>query len=112
VHSWAAGLAGGARDAFLSMRLGDLMGPPHLLLNRDWVRQLSADKNMELASGTLLTARKPVARKRKAAPKKASPKKAVGGKPAAKVPSRAKTISSGESVKPPSPRARAPRRPR
>jgi SAM-dependent methyltransferase len=95
VQSWAAGLSGGARDAFLSMRLGDLMEAPHRLLNRDWVRELLPEKNMELASGTLLTARKPALRKRAAK------------KPVKKAAPRAKSVSSGGSAKPPSPRAPA-----
>jgi hypothetical protein len=59
VQSWARGLSGKARDEFLSLRLRDLLGDPTALYARPWVRQLSAEKNFELASATLLFAHKP-----------------------------------------------------
>ena len=61
LQSWAAGLDDAARGEFLALRVADLMRSPQDYLDRGWVRGLSAEKNMELACGTLLTARKPAA---------------------------------------------------
>ena len=61
LRSWAGGLSGRAREQFLSMQVRDLMESPGVLLDRDWVRQLSREKNFELASATMLTAHKPKA---------------------------------------------------
>jgi SAM-dependent methyltransferase len=59
VHHWANGLNGRALDEFLAMRLGDLLRSPGALHDRPWVRELSNEKNFELASATMITARKP-----------------------------------------------------
>lgn len=61
LRSWAEGLSGRAREQFLSTPVRDLMESPATLLDRPWVRQLSRDKNFELASATMLTAHKPKA---------------------------------------------------
>lgn len=58
-QSWANGLTGKARDQFLSLRMRDLMGDPAGLYEQTWVRGLSAEKNFELASATVLFAHKP-----------------------------------------------------
>ncbi|MGE3066350.1 MAG: class I SAM-dependent methyltransferase [Hyphomicrobiaceae bacterium] len=59
VQSWASGLRGRTREDFLDMPLRDLLADPRALLERPWVRQLPVEKNFELASATLLLARKP-----------------------------------------------------
>ena len=58
VQSWAAGLTGAARESFLDLSLRDLLASPVAFLDRDWVRQLPHEKNMELASATMLFAHK------------------------------------------------------
>ena len=58
LRAWAEGLSGSAREQFLSTPVRDLMENPATLLDRSWVRQLSREKNFELASTTMLTARK------------------------------------------------------
>ncbi len=61
VQSWAAGLTGTARDAFLALTLRDLTQPAEMndVLKLDWVAQLPERKNFELASATVLFAHKP-----------------------------------------------------
>jgi hypothetical protein len=54
-------LSGRAREQFLSTPVRDLMENPATLLDRSWVRQLSREKNFELASTTMLMAHKPSA---------------------------------------------------
>ncbi|GJD47447.1 Ubiquinone biosynthesis O-methyltransferase, mitochondrial [Methylobacterium crusticola] len=58
VQSWAAGLPPEARKRFLSRRLSDFAVDPLTLLDQPYVRQLSDEKNLELASGTYLFAHK------------------------------------------------------
>lgn len=58
VESWAKGLPERAREEFLSLRLGDLLAAPITLVERPWVRELSREKNFELASATVLFAHK------------------------------------------------------
>jgi hypothetical protein len=58
VRSWAAGLNDSTREQFLSLRLSDLLAPASELANAPWVRELSEQKNLELASATRLVARK------------------------------------------------------
>jgi len=58
VQSWAAGLRGETREAFLDMRVRDLLTPPAQLLGAPFVRELPAEKNLELASATVLFGRK------------------------------------------------------
>jgi len=59
VNSWAQGLSEQTREQFLSLRLKDLLTNPMDLLNQPWVRELSDEKNFELASATMLYAHKP-----------------------------------------------------
>ena len=56
--SWANGLQGKVKQDFLDMRVGELISNPHDHLNKSFVRELSQEKNFELASGTLLFAHK------------------------------------------------------
>jgi SAM-dependent methyltransferase len=58
--SWADGLSGSTRDEFLSMSMRELLAAPVNLIDRAFVRELSIDKNFELACGTLLFAHKPI----------------------------------------------------
>lgn len=58
--SWVHGLQGEVREAFLKMTVADFLGSPmYHYLRRDFVTQLSEDKNFELASTTALFATKP-----------------------------------------------------
>lgn len=59
VQSWAAGLSGEVREAFLDMPLRELTKPSGELVRTEWVTQLSRDKIFELGHGTLLLAHKP-----------------------------------------------------
>lgn len=56
--SWADGLHGKVKQEFLNMQIGDLISNPRDHLNKSFVRELSQEKNFELASGTLLFAHK------------------------------------------------------
>jgi hypothetical protein len=47
------------RARFLSQRLGDFLRSPFEHLEEDYVRELSRDKNFELACATVMFARKP-----------------------------------------------------
>ncbi len=58
LRSWAAGLSGRTREDFLQMRVSDLMGDPVSHLDQPFVRELSNEKNLELASATVLFAHK------------------------------------------------------
>ncbi len=58
VQKWSDGLRGAARDEFLSLTMRDLLAPPAGMLGKPWVRELSDDKNFELASATMLFAHK------------------------------------------------------
>jgi SAM-dependent methyltransferase len=58
VQSWAAGLQGDTREGFLDMRVRDLLTPPMELLGKPFVRELSVEKNLELASASVLFGRK------------------------------------------------------
>jgi SAM-dependent methyltransferase len=58
-RSWAAGLTGEVREAFLDMRLRELTKPVAELLDREWVTALSREKNLELADSTYIRAHKP-----------------------------------------------------
>lgn len=60
IQSWANGLPDAARKEFVDLRLADLMQTGDKYLDRSFVTELSAEKNLELASGTLLFAHKPV----------------------------------------------------
>jgi SAM-dependent methyltransferase len=59
IQSWANGLPDAARKEFVNLRLADLMQTGDKYLDRSFVTELSAEKNLELASGTLLFAHKP-----------------------------------------------------
>jgi SAM-dependent methyltransferase len=58
LKSWAAGLTGSAHRDFMEMRVQDLMESTDRYINMPFVRQLSVDKNFELASATILFAHK------------------------------------------------------
>jgi Methyltransferase domain len=58
VKSWADGLKGKTRKAFLDMRIEDFLQSPLHYLNAPFVRDLSAEKNKELASACVLQAHK------------------------------------------------------
>ncbi len=58
VESWANGLRGATREAFLDMRLRDLTAPPQQFLKMPFVRELSPEKNLELASASVLFGKK------------------------------------------------------
>jgi hypothetical protein len=49
-----------ARARFLSQRLGDFLRPPLDQLQEDYSRQLSREKNFELACATVLFAKKSI----------------------------------------------------
>lgn len=57
-RSWAEGLSGEAREAFLDLRLRDLIAPPQQFLSAPFVRNLPPAKNLELASACVLFGRK------------------------------------------------------
>ena len=60
LRNWAQGLEGAARDEFLNLRVGELLGEPEEYLERGFVTGLSEAKNFELACATVLVAVKPV----------------------------------------------------
>ncbi len=55
MNSYVNGLPPENREAFLNMKVADLIGSPIEMLNKDFVKNLSEEANFELASGTLLT---------------------------------------------------------
>lgn len=58
--SWAAGLPEGARERFLQLRVGDLLGRSYAQLREEpFVATLGPEKNRELACANTLFARKP-----------------------------------------------------
>lgn len=58
LRSWSEALPEAARSSFQAMRVADLLGEGSEYLTRDFVAALPAEKNVELASTTLLVARK------------------------------------------------------
>lgn len=58
LKSWGAGLKGDALKQFKSMSVGDLMGDPTSYLHMPFVRNLSIERNFELASATVIHGRK------------------------------------------------------
>jgi SAM-dependent methyltransferase len=62
LNSWRDGLKGETKKEFENLRIGDLLDAPSNLLNRAFVRELTAEKNLELASATILFGHKPAAR--------------------------------------------------
>lgn len=60
VRSWAEGLEGQAKQEFLDLTMADLMESYDKYLDKPFVKNLSREKNFELASGTVLFARKKI----------------------------------------------------
>ncbi|MEO6263600.1 MAG: class I SAM-dependent methyltransferase [Luteimonas sp.] len=58
LRSWAEGLNGKAKEDFLRLRVADLMQNADAYLDAPWVKGLAAEKNLELASATVLFAHK------------------------------------------------------
>lgn len=58
LSSYAAGLPDDVKQRFLRMRVEEFMGPAAGYLDRDWVKRLSAQKNIELACVNTVVARK------------------------------------------------------
>lgn len=58
LRSWAEGLKGKTRDDFMQMTVADLMNDADSYLKMPFVRELTAEKNTELASATVLFAHK------------------------------------------------------
>ncbi len=58
VKSWAEGLTGAAKEEFLNLRLADLMKSGETYLSKSFVTSLSNEKNIELASATVLFGKK------------------------------------------------------
>jgi hypothetical protein len=58
LNSWCAGLEGTTRTEFLQMKIADLVHLPEKYLQDKFVTELSVAKNFELASATVLRARK------------------------------------------------------
>lgn len=58
LNSWKDGLHGAVRDEFLNLKVSDLLGNPDDYKERAFVKQLSREKNFELASATVIFGRK------------------------------------------------------
>jgi ubiquinone/menaquinone biosynthesis C-methylase UbiE len=58
LNSWASGLSESTRKEFLEMRVSELLHSPVRHLDRPFVKELSPEKNFELASATVLFAHK------------------------------------------------------
>jgi SAM-dependent methyltransferase len=58
LSSWSRGLYGETRDDFLNLRVVDLLQSPETYLKERFVRDLDHEKNMELASATMIHAMK------------------------------------------------------
>lgn len=56
--AWQRGLAPAAREEFLNLRIGDLLGAPDDYAQRDFVRHLSPEVAMDIAAMTCLLGRK------------------------------------------------------
>ena len=54
VQRWAEGLSGPAKQEFLNLKLSDLLDTGEKYVDRSFVKQLSKEKNFELASATVL----------------------------------------------------------
>ncbi len=59
LNSWLSGLDGDAKSEFLRMTVADLIGNPIDYFEQKFVRELSVEKNIELACTTALIAKKP-----------------------------------------------------
>lgn len=58
LQSWAEGLQGESREEFLNLKISELLESGEEYIRRSFVRELSEEKNLELASGFLLLAHK------------------------------------------------------
>ncbi len=58
LNSWASGLDEQTRHEFVNLRVADLMAPASTQLSKGFVTQLTKEKNLELASATVLHGRK------------------------------------------------------
>lgn len=58
LSSWAEGLSGTTLDKFKDMKISDFLGSALPHVKEDYVTELSHEKNMELASATVIHARK------------------------------------------------------
>lgn len=58
LNSWVRGLPQDAKDEFLEMKVSDLLDSPKNYLDRAFVKELSEEKNIELACTTTLIATK------------------------------------------------------
>jgi SAM-dependent methyltransferase len=58
LQSWVNGLDGDAKDEFLKMTVAELIGDPIEYFEREFVKRLSDEKNVELASTTALIGKK------------------------------------------------------
>ena len=59
LNSWLNGLDGNAKSEFLRMTVSDLIGNPIDYFEQKFVKELSVEKNIELACTTALIAKKP-----------------------------------------------------
>jgi SAM-dependent methyltransferase len=60
IRNWADGLTGPAKQEFLNLRMAELLDGGGQYLDRSFVRELSAEKNFELASATVLFGHKTI----------------------------------------------------
>jgi SAM-dependent methyltransferase len=58
LNSWAEGLDETVRQEFINLRVADLMKQPETYLSENFVTMLSKEKNMELASATIIYGKK------------------------------------------------------
>lgn len=58
LRSWYDGLPPSTRASFANLRIRDLLGEGHEYLERDFVKELSQEKNFELAATTMLIGKK------------------------------------------------------
>lgn len=58
LRNWVNGLKGDTREAFLNLKIGDLIETGDKYLDKPYVTELSAEKNIELAYATILFAHK------------------------------------------------------
>ena len=58
LQNWVSGLKGETREDFLQMKIADLIESGDKYLEKPFVKELSAEKNLELAYATLLYAHK------------------------------------------------------
>lgn len=60
LRSWVDGLSGATKKDFLDLKVSDLIGDPITYLNKPYVQQLKDEKNLELASSTMILAVKKI----------------------------------------------------